>query len=131
MDFLKAYVFLLKIRFGDSLVINNDLNLKVKACHIAPATLQMLIENAIKHNIISKSDPLTITVRHEGDYIVVENNIQLKPVKPLSTSTGLENIRQRYNFLSGKEALIVRSNGKYIVKIPMIESDNEYINSRG
>ena len=130
MAFLEAYVFLLKIRFGDSLVIENALDLKVRAYHIAPATLQMLIENAIKHNIISKSDPLTITVRQEGDYIVVENNIQLKPVNPVSTSTGLENIRQRYNFLSGKEALIVHSNGKYTVKIPMIESDNEYSNSR-
>ena len=129
MEFLEAYVFLLKIRFGDSLVINNVLDLKVKACHIAPATLQMLIENAIKHNIISKSEPLTITVRQEDDYIVVENNIQLKPVKPVSTSTGLENIQQRYNFLSGKEALIMHSNGIYTVKVPMIDSDYENTNS--
>lgn len=128
LDFLDAYIYLLKIRFGETLVIENDLSLKVKTFHIAPATLQLLIENAIKHNIISKADPLKISVKQEGNYVIVENNVQLKPVKPTSTSTGLENIKQRYAFLGENEALITHSNGKFTVKIPILEANNEDFN---
>ena len=130
LEFLDAYIYLLKIRFGDTLIIENDLSFKVKTFHIAPATLQMLIENAIKHNIISKADPLHISVRQEDQFVIVENNVQLKPVKPASTSTGLENIKQRYAYLGGEDALVIRSNGKFTVKIPILEGEDEGTNHR-
>jgi LytS/YehU family sensor histidine kinase len=88
--------------------------------YIAPATLQLLIENAIKHNVVSKNNPLTIDIFEENNYIVVQNNIQLKAVKEESTYIGLDNIRNRYDYLHGKDALIVESNDKFIVKIPII-----------
>ncbi len=128
LEFLEAYIFLLKIRFRENLQIENLINSNGDSDYIAPATLQMLIENAIKHNIVSKADPLTIRLYANGDYYIVENNVQLKPVPEESTNTGLKNIRQRYEFLCGKDAVIVQSNGKFIVKIPILKVEDENFN---
>jgi two-component system, LytTR family, sensor kinase len=125
LDFLDAYVFLLNIRFGKSLNIDNQMAHSTETFHIAPATLQMLMENAIKHNIISKADPLTIKIYRENRYVVVENFKQLKPVQEESTGTGLHNIRQRYKYLCKEDSVIIESNGTFIVKIPILEIDDE------
>ena len=124
LDFLDAYIYLLKIRFGNNLNINNEIDSQ-ESLHIAPATLQMLIENAIKHNIVSKSKPLNIHLYKNGKYFVIENDVQLKAVKEDSTNTGLSNIRQRYNYLCGKDTVIVNSNGKFTVKIPVLNLNDE------
>ncbi len=126
LEFLDAYVYLLQIRFGDSLEIHNSLSAGGNKAYIAPATLQMLIENAIKHNVVSKARPLSIRIFQEGEYYVVQNILQPKAVKEPSTSTGLKNIRARYEFLYRKDAVQVQSNGDFIVKIPVLRVDNEY-----
>ncbi|MCA6074917.1 sensor histidine kinase [Fulvivirga sedimenti] len=128
LEFLDAYIFLLKIRFGENLQIQNEIENTVGQNYIAPATLQMLIENAIKHNIVSKADPLQIRLFRNGEYYVVENNVQLKPVPEESTNTGLRNIRQRYEFLCGENAVIVQSDGKFVVKIPILDVEDENSN---
>jgi hypothetical protein len=114
---LNAYIFLMKIRFGDSLkaTISDTIDGQV-----APLTLQMLVENAIKHNEVSKSNPLSIEVYQEGDYIVVKNNLQKKNNVSDSTGVGLENIKARYGFLSEKGVVIDDNDGYFTVKIPII-----------
>lgn len=121
--FLESYIYLLKIRFQDNLNIKKDIADRLRDTYIAPATLQLLIENAIKHNVVSKASPLDINVFSNGKYLIVENNIQLKEVKEESTNIGLNNIRDRYNYLCGDDAIIVNDDGVFRVKIPIIETE--------
>jgi LytS/YehU family sensor histidine kinase len=116
---LEAYIFLMKIRFGESLKCTIESNI---AGHIAPLTLQMLVENALKHNEVSKAYPLSIDVFLEENkkYIVVKNNLQKKNNVADSTGVGLENIKSRYKFLSDKTMIITQDNDHFIVKIPII-----------
>lgn len=116
---LEAYIYLMKIRFGDSLKATINIH---SLGNVAPLTLQMLVENALKHNEASKMNPLSIDVFQEGNtYIVVKNNVQQKNSIGESTGVGLENIRSRYKFLSDKEVITQQESGNFIVKIPIIQ----------
>ncbi len=118
---LEAYIFLMKIRFGESL--KADIHpIHTEGVSVAPLTLQMLFENALKHNEVSKLNPLSIEVFLEGDFIVVKNNIQLKNSVGESTGVGLENIKARYRFLSNKAVLVEENETFFVVKIPIILS---------
>ncbi|MBX2840252.1 MAG: histidine kinase [Flammeovirgaceae bacterium] len=125
LEFINSYIFLLKIRFKDNLLIQSDIEEKFKDYFLPPATLQLLTENAIKHNVISKKHPLTISFRSNGeDVIIIENNLQLKNVKEASTSVGLKNIRDRYRFISENEVNVKRDGEKFMVKVPLIKIPN-------
>jgi LytS/YehU family sensor histidine kinase len=117
-NFLNSYLFLQQIRFGDKLKLT--VSLDGKTCMVAPLVLQMLVENAIKHNIISDQSPLSIKIYTDVDFIVVENNVQKKEerVEP-SPGIGLENIRRRYEFLTDKKVDVIERD-KFIVRLPMI-----------
>jgi hypothetical protein len=116
--FLESYLFLQQIRFGDKLQLTIRLN-GVKSM-VAPLVLQMLVENAIKHNIVSEENPLIITVYSDGQYIFVENSFQKKAVlREESPGIGLENIRRRYEFLSDQKVEVIQ-NTHFIVKLPVI-----------
>lgn len=119
---LEAYVFLMKIRFGESLQIEIDQALsQLEGINLAPLTLQMLVENALKHNEASKSNPLAIeVVLEKEDYVVVRNKLQTKLNVGESTGVGLENISARYKFLSDKPVLTPKEPGFFTVKIPLI-----------
>lgn len=121
LSFIDSYIFLLKIRFKNNLIIINSIDESLKESYIAPVTLQLLIENAIKHNVVSRAEPLTIKLYNDEKHIIVENNIQLKEVKETSTNIGLKNLKERYNYLSGKDTFSILSNGSFTVKIPLIE----------
>lgn len=114
---LEAFVFLMKIRFGESLKCTIESDIEGQ---IAPLTLQMLVENALKHNEVSKAYPLSIDVFLEQNYIVVKNNLRKKNNVADSTGVGLENIKSRYKFLSDKGVVIMQENDFFIVKIPII-----------
>ncbi|GHN03270.1 hypothetical protein WSM22_47590 [Cytophagales bacterium WSM2-2] len=119
LRFAHSYLFLQQIRFGNNLKVTvQSENMEGK---IAPLALQLLLENAIKHNIISSDDPLTIDVYAKDGYICVENNLQRKTmISESSSGLGLDNIRSRYKFLTDKEVYISDSNGKFAVKLPII-----------
>ncbi len=87
---------------------------------IAPVTIQMLIENAIKHNVISKKKPLAIRIYDEENYIVVENNLQKKETREYSSNLGLKNIQSRYGFLSDNKIEVLEDGQTFKVKIPLI-----------
>jgi LytS/YehU family sensor histidine kinase len=119
LQFLKSYTYLQQIRFGDKLSI--DLSLNGLETMVAPLALQMLIENAVKHNEISEENPLRIKVYQEHGSIVVENNLQKKSRLGEETSgVGLENINKRYQFLSIEKVVIEQTNDKFLVKLPVI-----------
>lgn len=119
VKFLRSYLFLQQIRFGDKLKV--DLGLDAANIQVAPLVLQMLVENAIKHNVISSESPLTIRIYGEKENIVVENNIHKKNVLPEeSKGIGLENIRRRYSFLSSNKIEVVNTGQLFTVKLPVL-----------
>ena len=123
LNLVSKYVFLQKSRFKDNLVVKVNISEKYYNYTILPMTLQMLVDNAIKHNVISKAKPLNVNVFIENDtYIVVENNLQRRYDSP-STNQGLQNISSRYSFISEKEIVILENSDKFIVKIPLVKNE--------
>ncbi len=120
---LDAYLFLQKIRFGDKLRVENRLN--SDGSFVAPLALQMLVENAIKHNIISVEQPLSISLFNDDGFIIVKNTLQRKQLLPgESSGMGLDNIRRRYSFLSDKNVDVVESASDFTVKLPLLRTVN-------
>jgi hypothetical protein len=119
IKFLESYIYLQKIRFGEKLKINNEI--PETDSFIAPLALQMLVENAIKHNVIAEDEPLTIRIFMADGYVCVMNNLQKKkmPLEP-SAGVGLENIQRRYELLSDKKVEIRQNEKTFSVKIPEI-----------
>jgi tetratricopeptide (TPR) repeat protein len=121
VEFIYAYAFLLKIRFENKFQVimtleETDLN----HYKIAPLTLQLLIENAVKHNRMSIKEPLLITVTRETEYLVIRNNLQLRNQQDKSTRTGLQNIISRYELLSNLPLSIGEEDAFFVVKIPLL-----------
>jgi LytS/YehU family sensor histidine kinase len=119
LNFIKNYVALLQTRFGKSLSISFNISEEFLDLHIAPVTLQILIENALKHNTINQANPLTINILTHEDYLIIENPVQLKKQVETSNGQGLHNLKSLYSFLSEKEVLI-EINEMFRVKIPLI-----------
>ncbi|MBL3654523.1 sensor histidine kinase [Fulvivirga sediminis] len=121
LAFIESYIYLLKIRFKDNIIIKKSIGAQVRDKYIAPAALQLLIENAIKHNVVSRAEPLNIRIYNSENHLVVENNIQLKEVKEESTGIGLRNIQERYDYLSADNPMVIEQTDIFKVKIPIIE----------
>ncbi len=119
LEFAVSYHHLLKTRMGDQVQLSYNLSSEVLSSKIPPVTLQMLIENAVKHNQINKEDILTISIKNEKDYLLVKNNITTKNQKVTSHQIGLKNINARYKLLIGKE-IDVHENDHFTVKLPII-----------
>lgn len=120
LTFIKHYVSLLKTRFGESLQVDYAIADDILDLQITPVTLQILIENAIKHNIINENNPLTIHIKSEGDTLLIENNIQQKKQVETSNGQGLINLRTLYSFLSDRGIIIGTDEDVFSVKIPLI-----------
>ena len=121
LDFVNSYLFLLNIRFGSNLIVNMHVDYQFESM-LPPMALQMLIENAIKHNIIAEQKPLTIDIIVDDDaYLSIKNNLQLRSDSTKSTNVGLGNIRKRYEFLTNKEVIVTQSQDEFIVKIPLLK----------
>ena len=121
IDFLTSYTCLLKERFGENLQIEVQVPAKFLDRKIVPLCLQMLFENAIKHNVVSTQHPLTISVSVEhGDRLVVKNNLQRKRQEIPSTRIGLENICSRYRFVTDREVEVITTQQSFIVVLPLL-----------
>ncbi len=121
LDFIEPYIFLLKKRFADGLIVQLNIPESYQHFHIIPASLQLLIENAIKHNVISKAKPLFIDVHVNGNNtVVVSNNMQPRDTPVSSTRIGLNNIKKRYWLVSGQEVTINVSEEIFSVSIPLL-----------
>jgi LytS/YehU family sensor histidine kinase len=120
VDFVKSYIFLHQIRFGNSLQTEIKIPSKYENWLIAPLTLQILVENAIKHNVVSNAKPLTVQISIENDKILIINNLQRKKQLEVSTQVGLQNIQFRYEYLGKLEVEISPTDSEFIVKVPLI-----------
>jgi two-component system, LytTR family, sensor kinase len=122
LDVMKAYAFLLQTRFGDNLHININIAPDKLQRKIVPLSLQILMENAIKHNIVSSEKPLRVDVSCENGKLVVSNNVQKKNQLTESTGIGLDNIRNRYRLLSELPVEVTENIDHFTVSIPLIEN---------
>jgi two-component system, LytTR family, sensor kinase len=121
LDFIKPYIFLLQKRFSDGLAVTVNVPQSYENFYIIPASLQMLIENAIKHNIVSKNKPLHIDVHINGNNtIVVSNNLQLRESVEGSTKIGLANIIKRYWLVSGRNVEVKQDDEDFTVTLPLL-----------
>ncbi|MBL4706929.1 MAG: histidine kinase [Flavobacteriales bacterium] len=126
LEFIKSYLFLLEIRYPENLNVEYRIASEALKTHIAPLTLQILVENVIKHNVISKSDPLTIEIYTDDEnHVVVKNKLKLKRIAQNSTKTGLDNIRKRYQYLSDKSIEVMNNNQQFLVQVPLIHFESE------
>lgn len=121
LDFIDAYTFLLKIRFDEKLqVVISVSETDANRYAIAPLTLQLLIENAVKHNQMSAQKPLLVSIYTEGDYLIVANPLQLRPQNDTSTGVGLQNIMNRYALLTDRPVWVGEQDDLFVVKIPLL-----------
>jgi hypothetical protein len=121
MKFVEDYVYLSKMRFGKGLIFNSRLT-NYQNFQVAPLGIQMMVENAIKHNIISDDMPLKIEMEIEDGFVIMRNNLQKKKtINSGKVPLGLENIKKRYAYLSNVPVEIIESESEFIVKLPIIE----------
>ncbi len=121
LDFIKAYIFLINIRFMDKVFVDINISAKYHDLLVLPMALQLIIENSIKHNSFSKQKPLNIFIYVENENtLVTENNLQIRETYIQSTGVGLSNIKNRYTLITGKEPQFEKTQEKFIVKIPLI-----------
>ncbi len=120
LQFAKTYVKLLKMRFEDSIHLEIPEHSNNPEAKIIPLSLQLLLENAVKHNVVTSSKPLYIKVYEENGMLVVDNNLQEKQVVKKSSGVGLQNIRQRYGILTDRQVEIIKSNSDFRVKLPLL-----------
>lgn len=120
LSFTDMYIDLLKERFADGLVIEKRIPEAANQRHVVPCGIQMLIENATKHNAVSAASPLLITVSADERMLTVTNNLQPRISRQPSTRLGLANIRRQYADIAGKEIEIIRSEEHFTVRLPLL-----------
>lgn len=137
LNMVRSFFFMQQIKYEDCIFLETTISEKNINSLIPPLTVQMLVENALKHNLICEEKDLKIEIFDENDKIVVKNNLVKKPIllrvgndvfdRPAENGShkiGLENIRKRYNYLVNKEIEIIR-NDHFIVKLPVINMNFE------
>jgi hypothetical protein len=121
LDFLEAYLFLHQERFGNNLQVQVNIPKAYRNKMIVPLSLQLLCENAIKHNIISKEKPLQVEVLIRDEKLVVRNKLQARRNPEPGPGMGLLNIKNRYAFLSEKPVEVLNTESEFVVILPLIE----------
>ncbi|MDA9343891.1 histidine kinase [Algibacter sp.] len=120
LQFAKTYMSLLKMRFEDSIVFTMPEKASNPDSKVVPLSLQLLLENAVKHNMVTSSKPLHIRIYEAQGSLIVENNLQPKQIVKKSTGVGLSNIKQRYDLLTNKKVIINKEANRFAVAIPML-----------
>lgn len=121
LNFIKSYTYLLKIRFDRNINFQFIIAETSKQLMLPPLALQLVIENAIKHNEVSSELPLNVIIVSNEDSIEVKNNLQLRSNVEETTKTGLNNIRQRYKFYTNRSVEIIHDEKNFTVKMPLLQ----------
>lgn len=122
LDFVEPYLYLLKKRFTEGLHISISIPEHYKHFQLVPASLQLLVENAIKHNVVSRSKPLHIHIHGNGNQtLVVSNNLQPRQTVEDSMRIGLQNIHKRYSIISGRNVEVIKTKDTFEVLLPLLE----------
>ncbi|MFK5983231.1 MAG: 2TM domain-containing protein [Flavobacteriaceae bacterium] len=135
LRFAKLYMLLINMRFEDSIEFSIPDSISNPEAKVVPLSLQLLLENAVKHNIVTPSKKLYISIIEKEGNLIVENNLQPKQVIKPSTGVGLQNIKQRYNLLTNRKVLVFKDDTNFRVSIPLLtkkqavmEPQSTYIN---
>lgn len=120
MEVLRSYFYLQKIRMGDALKVNESINERLMSFRLPPLSLQLLVENAIKHNSATLHNPLHISIYNEGNDIVVSNNINKRLSSSLPSGFGLEKLKRTYELMGETEPIISVYEDIFTVKIALI-----------
>jgi two-component system, LytTR family, sensor kinase len=121
LPFIESYLYLLQQRFTTNLRVQIRVSDEARGRAVVPMALQMLIENAVKHNVASQRQPLQIDIfDQDGQWLVVQNNRQTKDVTEPSTGIGLANIRQRYKFVTDRPVEIIALDPTFTVRLPLL-----------
>jgi sensor histidine kinase YesM len=123
LDFMRSYLFLQQIRYGDSLRYTIHVPATLLKFFLPPLSLQVVLENAIKHNVINASNPLTIDIYSAGNYLIVKNNLQPKQSMGQSTGLGLKNLTKRYAIIGTEQPVFVMQAACYTAKLPLIDGE--------
>lgn len=125
LDFARSYLFLQQIRYGDNLSYSVKIPGELLRLFMPPLSLQIVLENAMKHNIINASKPLRIELYSEGKSLVVKNNIQPKISSGASTGLGLKNLTRRYAMISNEAPVFSVDTNDYLAILPLIEIERD------
>jgi len=120
IDFAKTYCELLKTRFEDAVTFDFNISEEDKKGFVVPLSLQLLLENSIKHNFATSSKPLNIKIFTEKGNLIIENNLQTRELQNTSTGVGLANIVSRYNLLTERNVFVEKSEAFFRVKLPIL-----------
>jgi sensor histidine kinase YesM len=126
MEFLDNYYYLLRIRFEDNIRIENTIDPVDGDICILPCTLQVLVENAMKHNFFSEKEPLVVSIGMNQFFITVSNPVRPKPHVADSTKIGLRNLKARYRLITNQNVLVQKTANRFLVKLPIVKQTNCY-----
>ncbi len=125
LDFIHPYIFLLEKRFGSGLRVTIEISSDYEVLYIVPVALQMLVENAIKHNIVSAKRPLHVEITVNNDvFLIVKNNLQPREHNEVSEQIGLQNINKRLKIVAGREIQVLKGDDSFTVAIPLLRLED-------
>jgi sensor histidine kinase YesM len=130
LKFAKLYMTLIKMRFEDSIVFTIPETITDPEAKVVPLSLQLLLENAVKHNQVTPSKKLYISIYEENGNLVVTNNLQPKQVMRESTGVGLQNITDRYALLTKRPVYIKEDTKQFSIAIPMLTKETLIMNTQ-
>ena len=121
LEYLESYLFLLNIRHPECIFLSIKLSDTTRSkCKVLPHSLQMLVENAVKHNVFKKENPLIIEIDEEAENLIIRNKVNRRKLLNDSTGIGLQNIKKRYAFESKKEVIFGETDQMFVVKLPKL-----------
>lgn len=125
LAFVASYIGVLAHRYGEKLIVSVDVDDRTRARRIPPMALQMLVENAVKHNVVSKKKPLHIRVfAPESEVIVVSNTLQKRREPGASTGVGLYNLNERCRYITGREIIVHETDDTFSVSVPLVDHED-------
>lgn len=123
LNFIRSYMYLQQIRYGQNLQFSMDVPASLLGFYLPPLSLQVVLENAIKHNLISPEKPLQIEIFHKDQHLVVRNNVQSKRTGGRSTGVGQKNLLKRYQLISDRKPDFRMEQLHYRVSLPLLNSE--------
>lgn len=120
LEIAGAYIYLIKTRFGDAIYFKKEIGEELENLLLPPGALQALLENAVKHNGSTRKDPLMVHIKTEDNLLVVSNMLRPRKEEAAGTGTGLENIKNRYKYLSDKLPIFEKTEKEYVAKLPLL-----------
>ncbi len=125
LQFIRSYFQLLKTRYGAGVELTIAVDNDVLEHRLPPLTLQLLVENAVKHNVILPAHPLAIRIQTQGNTLIVQNNLQRKTTAVLSNKVGLSHIAAKYRLLGQRAISIQEDNGLFVIALPLVVTQSE------